>query len=252
MPADEYTIDELARVAGTSVRNIRSYQTKRLLPPPRKVGRRNLYSDIHRARLQLITRLLARGFTLATIAEVLETFERGGGMSELLGLEQAITSPFSSELPHEISLLELGQKFGSLRPTTLARAIELGLVRRQGAKLLVLSPRLLHIGVELVKAGIDIDVLLDQIEALRGDIERVAHRFVRLIATEVFDRYGKDTIPPKVEQPRLAEFVTQVRPMAMDAVEVEMARALESVIQQELGVRLERMVGFGGPREDGD
>src|SRR3546814_2435836 len=38
---DEYTIDELARVAGTTVRNVRAYQDRGLLSPPerREIGR---------------------------------------------------------------------------------------------------------------------------------------------------------------------------------------------------------------------
>ncbi len=247
----EYTIDELARVAGTSVRNVRSYQSKRLLPPPRKVGRRNVYSDVHRARLQLITRLLARGFTLANIAEVLATFESGGGMPELLGLEEALTSPFSTEIPDVVTYLDLARMFGTFKPGSLQRALSLGLLRKHGTKFVVPSPRLLQVAVELTQAGIALDVLLDQVAALRRDIERVAQRFVRLIATEVFDPYG-DAIPPKKEQRRLADFVTRVRPMAKVAVEVEMARALDDLVQQELGARLARIVGSHRPESAND
>ena len=35
----DMTIDELARRAGTTTRNVRSYQTRGILPPPRMVGR---------------------------------------------------------------------------------------------------------------------------------------------------------------------------------------------------------------------
>ena len=34
----EYTIDELAREAGATVRNIRAYQERGILPPPRRQG----------------------------------------------------------------------------------------------------------------------------------------------------------------------------------------------------------------------
>ena len=35
----EFTIDELARVAGTTVRNVRAYQDRALLAPPERRGR---------------------------------------------------------------------------------------------------------------------------------------------------------------------------------------------------------------------
>ena len=62
----EYRIDELARVAGATVRNIRVYQDRGLLPPPRRDGRVGLYTDAHLARLRLIGQLLKRGYTMHT------------------------------------------------------------------------------------------------------------------------------------------------------------------------------------------
>jgi hypothetical protein len=38
MGEQEYTIDELARVAGTTVRNVRAYQDRGLIAPPVRVG----------------------------------------------------------------------------------------------------------------------------------------------------------------------------------------------------------------------
>ena len=46
----EYRIDDLARAAGTSVRNVRYYQDGGMLPPPRRQGRVALYSEAHLAR----------------------------------------------------------------------------------------------------------------------------------------------------------------------------------------------------------
>ncbi|MBF6482319.1 MerR family transcriptional regulator, partial [Nocardia cyriacigeorgica] len=44
----EYRIDELARAAGTTSRNVRLYQEKGLLPAPvRRAGRANIYGDAH-------------------------------------------------------------------------------------------------------------------------------------------------------------------------------------------------------------
>ena len=46
----DYRIDDLARAAGTTVRNVRAYQERGLLPPPRREGRVALYGDAHLAR----------------------------------------------------------------------------------------------------------------------------------------------------------------------------------------------------------
>src|SRR5204863_6803631 len=65
----EYRIDDLARAAGTTVRNVRVYQDRGLLPPPRREGRTGLYGEPHLARLRLIGQLLEKGYTFAHIAE---------------------------------------------------------------------------------------------------------------------------------------------------------------------------------------
>src|SRR5215467_7263554 len=86
----EYRIDELARLAATTVRNVRVYQDRGLLAPPRRDGRVGIYTDAHLARLRLIGRLLRRGYTFAIIGEMLAVWERGGDLAEILDLESAI------------------------------------------------------------------------------------------------------------------------------------------------------------------
>src|SRR5699024_10415430 len=61
----EITSEELARTADTTVRNVRAYQDRGLLPPPERRGRSGIYSDVHLARLRIIGQLLKRGYTLA-------------------------------------------------------------------------------------------------------------------------------------------------------------------------------------------
>ncbi|MFD1049500.1 MerR family transcriptional regulator, partial [Kibdelosporangium lantanae] len=46
----EYRIDDLARVSGVSVRNIRVYQDRGLLPSPGRSGRTAVYTDAHLSR----------------------------------------------------------------------------------------------------------------------------------------------------------------------------------------------------------
>jgi DNA-binding transcriptional MerR regulator len=62
-----YGVDELAERTGMTVRNIRAHQSRRLLHPPRRSGRRSVYDESHVERLQLIQRLQDAGFTLAAV-----------------------------------------------------------------------------------------------------------------------------------------------------------------------------------------
>jgi DNA-binding transcriptional MerR regulator len=51
-----------------TARNVRAYQTKGLIPPPTRQGRRSVYSAEHLQRLQAIERARARGASLSLIA----------------------------------------------------------------------------------------------------------------------------------------------------------------------------------------
>src|SRR5436305_14524919 len=110
--AAEYRIDELAREAGTTVRNVRAYQDRGLLPPPRRSGRVGLYTDAHLARLRLIGQLLERGYTLANIAELVSAWERGQDIGALLGLEAELVQPRSADVALTISLDDVTELFG--------------------------------------------------------------------------------------------------------------------------------------------
>ena len=66
----EYRIAELARQAGITVRTLRYYRERRLLPPPRREGRIGWYSQAHLDRLRVIGQLLDRGHTLGGIGEL--------------------------------------------------------------------------------------------------------------------------------------------------------------------------------------
>jgi DNA-binding transcriptional MerR regulator len=83
----EYRIDELAQVSGVSSRNIRAYRERGLLEPPRRAGRTAIYDDDHLAQLQIINRLLNRGFNSSHIADFFRAIRGGDDLAELLGLK---------------------------------------------------------------------------------------------------------------------------------------------------------------------
>jgi DNA-binding transcriptional MerR regulator len=61
------TLDELTERVAMSVRNIRFYTSKGLVPPPLRRGRSGYYSADHVARLELVRELQNHGFTLSAI-----------------------------------------------------------------------------------------------------------------------------------------------------------------------------------------
>lgn len=236
--AREYTIDELAREAASTVRNVRAYQDRGLLPAPIKRGRTGWYTAEHLARLRLIGNLLARGYTLANIGELIGALERGHDLHQIVGLERAISDPWSAEQARHFSLPELVKLFGMvLSPRTLAKVIELGLLEPDGLRYRARSPKILIAGAELARAGMPLDDLLKVIEGLRGNVQRVADEMVQLVA-RLLDRYGEGQLPPPEDVPKLADTIWRLRPLAMMAVESEVSLALEKAANKFLGDRV--------------
>ena len=241
----EYSIDSLAHAAGATVRNVRSYQERGLLPPPERRGRNAVYTDAHLARLRVIGRMLERGYSLGNVSELIAAWQNGQEIAQLLGLESALTSPWSDEPPSSLSLDKVQAMFGDELPVNaVVKCLELGLLQPEpeGDGFRVPSMKLLQVGATLAKEGIPIEELLGIIGGLRANVERVASDLVQLIVRYVFDKHGRDRLPPPEEAPHLADLVWKLRPMAMQAVDAEVARAMELAVDRFLGERLAQIL----------
>ena len=102
----EYRIDDLARLAGTTTRNIRVYRDRGLLHPPLRVGRLALFNDTHLTRLRLITSMLDRGYNIAHVREMITAWEQGKDLGDVLGLETAIAGTWAAEKPQTMAIAE--------------------------------------------------------------------------------------------------------------------------------------------------
>ena len=239
----EFTIDELAREAGTTVRNIRAYQERGILPPPRRQGRVGLYGASHLARLKIIGSMLARGYTIANVAELVAAWEQGHNVGDVIGLEAAVTSPWSDELPTHLTPEQMLQLLGGPPDAkTMAMAVQLDVIRPTQDGFVVPSMKLLNVAAALIREGVPLPDLLVMTAELRRRTEEIADGLVGLVIRHVFDRYGKDSLPPPDEAPRLAALIWRLRPMVMQAVDSEVARAMEKAAQKHLGERLSHVL----------
>jgi DNA-binding transcriptional MerR regulator len=88
--ARRLTVDELARAAGPTTRQVRALQTQGLLPHPHLVGRTGYYDDDHLDRLRAVLRLQADGFSLASLASLLRAWEANLTLGAVLGLHAPV------------------------------------------------------------------------------------------------------------------------------------------------------------------
>ncbi|HEX6592796.1 MAG TPA: MerR family transcriptional regulator [Moraxellaceae bacterium] len=223
----EYTIDELARVAGTTVRNVRAYQDRGLIAPPVRRGRAGFYNEVHLGRLRIIHQLLERGFTIANIKELVDAWEQGRDLDHVLGLDSVIAGTWSVEQPTYISPDEVAELFGdALNEETLARALKIGLFEVEGDRIKVGSPRILQAGIELFNAGIPLPALLREIEVLREDTDRLTRSFVQLIANHLIEPISPKSLPSPDQIAQIGQVIERLRPLAESVVNAEMAKGL--------------------------
>ncbi|MEV7233100.1 MerR family transcriptional regulator [Streptomyces sp. NPDC051020] len=236
--AAEYRIEDLAHASGATVRTIRAYQDRGLLPTPERRGRANVYRDTHLARLRQIADLLDRGYTLASIKELLEAWDAGRGLGGVLGLVAEVHGPWTDEQADRITRDELYAKFGGAQDDqAVAEAVELGVLERipgRDDEFLVPSPQELSVAVELHAAGVPLIAISGHLRELRGHVEHIATRFLEFTTEHVFARYLGHRPPTDADAAEAASLVRRLRPLAQQTVDAELARAMRTFATRHL------------------
>ncbi|MGW3149548.1 MerR family transcriptional regulator [Streptomyces sp. NPDC001177] len=205
-------MQELARRAGVTVRTLRFYRERKLIPPPRREGRIAWYDDRHLARLRTISALLERGHTLNGIAELAEAFDHGQNIGDLLGVGAS-----TEEEPVRLTPEELADHFaGEVTGENFAAAVELGYLGTDGDEIVHISRRLLDVSVALVREGIPLAEVLAASKRVREHADVLAELFT-------------DLVLPRTSE----EALQRLRPLAKSVVEAEFSMALDRRLRKQ-------------------
>ncbi len=234
----DLTIDELARRAGMTVRNVRAHQSRGLLPPPEVRGRTGYYGADHLARLQLITELQADGFNLEAIRRLIEA--SGGETSDVLRFTRSVRESFEeAEEPEVVSLDELAERWGDdAQPELLDRALSLGVLRPLGSgRFEERSPRLARAAEEVRRLGVPASRSIDLLETLHRHADGVARAYVELFVDVVwrpFDEAGR----PADRWPEVEQALERLRPLAAESLlalfGLVMADRVEEAVERQI------------------
>jgi DNA-binding transcriptional MerR regulator len=201
----EYRMEELARLAGITVRTLRFYRERKLIPPPRREGRIAWYDDHHLARLRTIAALLERGHTLTGIAELAEALDHGRDVADVLGVAP------TEEEPVRLTPEELAARFeGEVTAENLAAALDLGYLGTDGDEFVHIRRRLLDVSSALVREGIPLAEVLTAGKRVREHADALAEMFAELVLRHA----GEDDLH-------------RLRPLARSVVEAELSLALD-------------------------
>jgi DNA-binding transcriptional MerR regulator len=226
----EYRIDDLARLAGTTTRNIRVYRDRGLLPPPLRVGRIALFNDTHLTRLRLITSMLDRGYNIAHVREMLSAWEEGKNLGDVLGLETAIVGTWTTEKPEIMPLADAQRLIGDTE--AFDRLVALQVIRVDGARAIVNRPKLIEAFNEIRGYGVSMDKLIDLHEQIVPLLDQISEMLVRAGAEHVANRIKPgEALPADTEIAELITMLVRFRTQAVASVTATLASSIESTIE---------------------
>lgn len=240
-PADddrELTVDQLAARAGVTVRNVRAYAARGLLPPPRMVGRTGFYGREHVARLLLVREMLAEGYTLAMIERTLAAAPATGS-SVTLALHRALLAPWLPPEPEVTTGAELAARAGVTEsPAVVDSLVELGLVERMdGDRLRVLDPALLTAGIQVLALGVPIEALIAAQAEVTGHVREIARTYVEMFVDTRWQAWV-DAGAPREQIEEIRATVARLQPVAAQALlaafRTEMAGAVQEAVEAAL------------------
>jgi DNA-binding transcriptional MerR regulator len=226
----EYRIDDLARLAGTTTRNIRVYRDRGLLPPPLRVGRIALFNDTHLTRLRLITSMLDRGYNIAHVREMLSAWEEGKNLGDVLGLETAIVGTWTTEKAETMPLVDAQRLVDD--PDAFERLVALQVIRIDDDRATVTRPKLIEAFNEVRGYGVKLEKLVDLHEQIVPEIDKISDLLVRAGAEHVIDKIKPgQALPADAEIAELITMLVRFRSQAVATVTATLASSIESNIE---------------------
>jgi DNA-binding transcriptional MerR regulator len=229
------TVDELAARAGITVRTLRFYAAKGLLPPPelgpRRVGR---YGPEHLGRLELIEELQRQGLTLAAIERYLAQLPEDIGSLDL-AVHRALVASWQPETAERITRGQLERRAGrSLSEDDLDRLAAMGAIQRPGPgevgdeaepDSFQIDPGLLPLGARVLDVPIPLETLVTARAVVRLHSRATAHDLHRLFRDTVWRPFrAADPTPEGLE--RMKELAAHIEPMLVQALVTAFQRSL--------------------------
>lgn len=216
------TVDELAARAGVTVRTVRFYSTRGLLPPPvigpRRVGR---YGPAHLSRLALIEELQHQGMTLAAIERYLERLPADLSAHDL-AIHRAVVASWTPEATETVDRAELERRAGRpLDDGAVERLAAMDVVAREG-EAFRLDTGLLPLGVRLLDVPLAEETVLAAREVLRDHSRAAARELTRLLWDAVSDREPQD----------VRSLTAQMQPLVVQALLTTFQRSLREELRE--------------------
>ncbi|MFI9202125.1 MerR family transcriptional regulator [Streptomyces sp. NPDC053048] len=231
------TVDELAARAGVTVRTVRFYGTRGLLPPPeigpRRVGR---YGPGHLSRLALIEELQHQGLTLAAIERYLRRLPDDLSAHDL-AIHRALVASWTPDKAEQTPRAQLERRAGrALSEEDIDRLAAMNVLERTegDAGTFRVDPGLLGLGVQLLDVPIALETILAARTVLIEHARSTARELTRLFHDEVWGPYReRESDPEEVEA--MKSLSAHMQPMVVQALVTAFQRSLKQELRATYG-----------------
>ncbi|MCW2823122.1 MAG: MerR family transcriptional regulator [Aeromicrobium sp.] len=159
VPAETLSVEQLASRVGMSVRTVRFYAGRGLIPPPRREGRNGFYGPDHLARLELVKELQAHGFTLSAIEGYLDNIP-SDATPEQVAVHRTLLAPWMADRPEQLDRPALELRSGrALSDHDIEMLIALGVVEPTPKEdVFQVAPAHLAVGIQFIETDMPIEV----------------------------------------------------------------------------------------------
>jgi DNA-binding transcriptional MerR regulator len=213
-PVTMLTLDELTDRVGVSVRNIRFYTSKGLVPPPLRRGRSGYYTSDHVARLQLVLELQGHGFTLSAIEKYVAGIPADASPADI-ALHRTMLAPWMADSREEMSRPELERRAGRrVSASDLETLQALGVLEPCGRGRFQVSVSQLGVGLGLLDLGYPIEAARAAHEVYAAHGRAIAEELYELFRTMVWPVYKEQGVSPE----RIQEVVERLKPLSINSL----------------------------------
>lgn len=209
------SVEQLAARVDMSVRTVRFYAGRGLIPPPRREGRNGYYGPDHLVRLELVKELQAHGFTLSAIEGYLANIP-GDATPEEVALHRTLLAPWSPAMPEILDRAALETRAGrSLTDDDLEVLVALGVVEPTPTEdRFSVAAAHLAVGIGFLDAGLPLDAANAARRIVTDHGQALARELTELFRTQVWPHLKASGQPPEL----MTAMVERFKPLTVQAL----------------------------------
>lgn len=227
------TLDELTARVGMSVRNVRFYTTKGLVPPPIRRGRSGYYTPDHVARLELVQELQSHGFTLSAIERYVARIPADASPEDI-ALHRTMLAPWQADLPVEMSRADLERRTGRpLSEDDLTTLAALGIVFRTKRGRYEVALSQLSVGLGLLDLGFPTEAAIAAADVYAEHGRQIAKELNELFRTMIWPAYKEK----HASADQLREVVERLKPLSIASLVSAYEAAMDETRREDIARR---------------